>query len=217
VRGVDLELHPSPDYVSDHIRRTGDFYEVAILEELERRLQAEAPGVLVDVGAMIGNHATFLARFVPHTRLLAFEPSRMNRELLIRNLRPFRSSARVMPVALSDRVGYARMALALDNRGWSTVVATSPRLADGMVPFTARTYPLDHFRLADVRLLKIDVEHHEHQVLAGARETIARCHPLIVIEDWERDLAAVLWDLGYQLAVDWGDAHQTYLYEWRNR
>lgn len=211
VRGVELELHPSPDYVSDHIRRTGDFYEVAILEEIERRLRDVAPGILVDAGAMIGNHSTFLAEFVPHTRIYAFEPSPLNRRLLEMNVAPY-PTVTVVPEALSDRTAVVDMAIAADNRGWSTITATDPRLADGMERFTARARALDRLRLRNVRLLKIDVEHHEPQVIRGAARTIARCKPIIVVEDWGRSLAPMIQALGYELAVDWGDAHQTYLF-----
>jgi FkbM family methyltransferase len=212
VRGIELELHPSPDYVSDHIRETGDFYEIAILEEIERRLRDVPVGVLVDVGAMIGNHTAYLAAFVPHTRIDAFEPAPVNLELLERNVRPFPEVV-IHRAALSDRYAELAMAIAADNRGWSTVKATDPGLVGGMAEFTAPAAPLDALELQDVRLVKIDVEHHEHQVLAGAVDTLARCRPLVVIEDWERDLQPVMEALGYRLAVEWADAHQTYLYE----
>lgn len=210
--GVRLELHPPPDYVSDHIRRTGDFYEAAVLDEISARLRDLPPGILVDAGAMIGNHTAYLAVFVPHTRVIAFEPAPVNLDLLRVNVALY-PTVTIAPIALSDRSGWVDMLSAPDNRGWTTIAATDRTVVPGMDPFRVRAMPLDALFLEDVRLLKVDVERHEHLVLAGARRTIARSRPLIVIEDWERDLAPVMAELGYRVAVDWGDAHQTYLYE----
>lgn len=210
VRGVELALHPSPDYVSDHVRRTGDFYEADILDELRRRITG---GVLVDVGAMIGNHSVYLAAFVPHRAIHAFEPAPVNVELLRRNVEPYPTVA-VHPVALSDQDGLVRMSVATSNRGHGVIMATDPwpqpELADP--EFDAPAWRLDALDLQDVSLIKIDVEWHEPQVIAGARETIARWHPLIVIEDWKHEYGALL--PGYQMAAEWEQAHQTFLYEW---
>lgn len=200
VRGVRLELHPSPDYVSDRIRETRDFYEADILDEVRRRVTG---GVLVDVGAMIGNHSAYLAAFVPHSAIHAFEPIPDNVDLLVGNVAPW-PSVSVDEVALSDHEGTARMVVEHTNYGHARI----PRVG-GLVDVKTRT--LDSYRLDDVTLLKIDVEGHEPQVLAGARDTIARCRPLIVIEDWPGTYAELL--PGYRLAVSWAEAHQTYLYE----
>jgi hypothetical protein len=63
------------------------------------------------------------------------------------------------------------------------------------------TCTLDSFGFTEVDLLKIDVEGHEMAVLAGARETISRCLPWLIIEaldeqqDRVRDFTL---SLGYQ-------------------
>lgn len=210
LRGVRLELHPSPDWVSDDIRRRGDFYEIAILEELGRRVTG---GVLVDAGAMIGNHTAYLAAFVPHTAIHAFEPAPVNLELLRRNVAPY-PSVTVHPVALSSRPGPVRMSVHRTNRGHAVVDSTDPWPEPDTVDqvWDARAIALDSLMLEDVALLKVDVEWHEPEVLAGARETIDRCHPLIVIEDWKHVYGDLL--PGYRLAAEWETAHQTFLYEW---
>jgi hypothetical protein len=80
-----------------------------------------------------------------------------------------------------------------------------------------RTATLDSYALRDVSLVKVDVEGHERQVLAGARETLTRWRPLVVVEDWERELGPLMAAFGYRLAVDWGWDHQTYLYRHEKR
>jgi FkbM family methyltransferase len=196
VRGVRLELHPPPDYVSDTIRATGDFYEAAILDELARRISG---GVIVDAGAMLGNHSTYLAEFVPHLTIHAFEPEPSNFRLLRRNVRPY-PSVLAYPYALSDRAGRVGIDSDPTNRGHASVVP------GGWI----RAVTLDTLNLHDVSLIKVDVEGHEPQVLAGARETIARCRPLILLEDWTGLYPALL--PGYEIVAEWETAHQTFLF-----
>lgn len=206
VRGVRLALHPPGEYVSDRIRATRDFFEAEVLDDVARRVTG---GTVVDAGAMIGNHAAFLALFSAADRILAFEPVRANYELLEWNVAPFPHVATRL-MALSDAPGALWMAVEPGNMGHSRVVADEelPGLDTIIV---VPTEPLDALGLTDVALLKVDVEGHEPEVLAGARETIDRCRPLVLIEDWEQEYSALL--PGYRLAAEWGETHQTYLYE----
>lgn len=198
-RGVPLKLHDSPDYVSDVIRSSGDFYESVVLDEIRRRV---AGGVIVDAGAMVGNHTAYLAEFVAHTAIHAFEPWPANLQLLRANVERY-PGVTVHPVALSDAEGWVAMSAPAGNQGHAAIGT-----GDVLVP----TVTLDSLYLRDVALIKIDVEGHEPQVLAGARATIARWHPLIVIEDWQRAYGRLL--PGYRIAAEWEQAHQTFLYEW---
>ena len=52
----------------------------------------------------------------------------------------------------------------------------------GLCNNPARLETLDSFQLCNVSLIKIDAENFELQVLEGARETILRNHPIILIE-----------------------------------
>jgi FkbM family methyltransferase len=195
-----LALHPPGDYVSDVIRSTGDWFERPVLDEIARRVTG---GVLIDAGAMIGNHTAYMALFVPHTEIHAFEPLPANLELLRANVAGY-PSVKVHPVALSDRGSTVGLISEPENLGHARIAEEGG--------YRVRAIPLDAYQLVDVALIKIDVEGHEPQVLAGARETIARSHPLIVIEDWKLEYATLL--PGYELAVAWEEAHQTFLYEW---
>ncbi len=125
-------------------------------------------------------------------------------ELLRRNVAPW-PEVIVHPVALSDRRGEVEL-----QPGGAANTGHARIMPGGSVRAQAET--LDSFALEDVRLLKVDVEGSEPQVLAGAAATIARWHPLVVIEDWEHVYAALM--PGYRLAAEWELAHQTFLYEW---
>jgi FkbM family methyltransferase len=65
-----------------------------------------------------------------------------------------------------------------------------------------RTLAIDSLGLARLDLLKIDVERMELEVLAGARQTIARCLPIIIVEQLKTSneaLTAALEVHGYRL------------------
>lgn len=203
IDGVALELHPEGDWLSDHLRATGRWHEEGPLRRVLRELQALPPGVLVDAGAMIGTHTAYLAAFAPHTEVHAYEPLPANLVLLDANVRPY-PTVQVHPVALSDRE--RRLLLVSEPGNLGHTVAHEDR--HGTVP----ALPLDGYQLAQVRLLKVDVEGHEPQVIAGARATIEAWHPLVLIEDWRREYGALL--PGYELLAEWEREHQTYLYRW---
>jgi FkbM family methyltransferase len=201
VRGVELRLHGMGDYLSDEVRRTGDFYEAAVLDEVAHRLAGMGPGTLVDAGAHVGNHTAYLAAFVPYTTIHAFEPLPAHLPLLLDNVFAYQRVL-VHPVALSDHVGAVPWRPEPTNLGHS-------RVAEGAEHEVAAV-TLDSVGLQRVRLIKLDVEGHEPQVLAGAKTTLERWQPLVVIEDWEQAYAELL--PGYQLLAEWGTQHQTYLY-----
>ena len=70
---------------------------------------------------------------------------------------------------------------------------------------------LEALDLADLLMMKVDVEGHERAALAGAAETISRHHPLLVVEIEERHggiapTVDLLAELGYQGRVLVDDA-----------
>lgn len=136
----------------------------------------------VDVGAWYGPWTYWLSR--RGIEVEAFEPNPRVAEAL---RRASSDLVHVHEVALSDRGG--RAALQLDNdrvggEGTGTVVSreSAPTDDDHALSISVETRPLDDYQLDDVALIKVDVEGHEFAVLSGARLTIERCCPVLVIE-----------------------------------
>lgn len=201
LRGVRLALHPEGEGVSDGIRRSGDFYEAEILDYLRDTYPEHR--VIVDAGANVGNHTVYFATFLTHDRIYAFEPVPANYALLRQNVGPM-PTVRTYQIALSDGDGSLRMEPNPANMGACLVDAV------GAIEVGAIT--LDTLELRNVTLLKLDVENHEAAVLRGAARTIARCHPLILTEDWSYgEIARLLPE--YALEKAWPEAF-TYLYRW---
>jgi len=204
---LPFSLPPPGDWVSDEIRRTQQPFEAIILDELVRRLTIR--GVIVDAGAHIGNHTVFFAARLPYTEIHAFEPWLDNLVLLRENVAGL-DHVHVHPFALSDRPRNLTL-LPDTNLGHIRVDA------EGTVQVEA--VALDDMELREVTLLKIDVEGHEPQVLAGAAQTIARWHPMILMEDWTALYPGTYIELlpdDYEIVAHWPD-HQTFLYRWTGR
>jgi FkbM family methyltransferase len=192
-------LHPPGDYVSDEIRRAKWYYEGEILRDLCRRLTG---GVMVDAGAHIGNHSAYLARYVPHTAIHAFEPWPANLALLRVNVADCPTVV-VHPFALGARVEVRSM-VGDPNLGHA-------RFGDGHGQ-DVEVRPLDSLALDDVALLKVDVEGAEAEALSGAAKTLDRWHPLVLIEDWAGRGYAALESRGYRVVRSWAWTRQTFLY-----
>lgn len=138
------------------------------------------PGdTFVDVGANIGVYSVIAA--VRGARVLAFEPNRSARETLKANVALNHVEARVQveSCALADFSGVARFTtdlessnhLEVDSEATGEVVEV--RELDSMVDPGA-----------PVTLIKIDAEGFDEAVLRGARLTLERDRPVLIVETW---------------------------------
>jgi FkbM family methyltransferase len=150
------------------------------------RLGAIMPrgGTALDVGAWLGPWSRRMLRFAD--RVVAIEAHPQLAALLTRT----DSRLTVVHAAASDTTG--QVLLRIPPGGPSigiSSVATGDRAGsvarDGdhvLVP--QRT--IDELDLDDVRFVKMDIEGHEYAALLGARQTIARDRPVLLVEMEER-------------------------------
>lgn len=162
-------------------------------------------GVMLDVGANFGYYSIVIAaRLRQNCTIHAFEPNPKVYERLAKNLEMNRCNA-VMPhlLGLSDLEGTAAIVETPGHSGaaWLTAgddvsVTTIDRFADTQ-------------RLSRVDLIKIDAEGAELRILQGARQTLERCRPALIVElngpTLERErgspsqVLALLRSLGYRI------------------
>jgi FkbM family methyltransferase len=197
-REVDLWVHDD-EMLSNHIVRENDFFEAPILDYLLAHYPVQK--TIIDIGANIGNHTVFFAQFFKHDMILAFEPVYENYEVLLQNAQNYQE---VYPInlALGARMGLVEMNKNRSNYGAHSVVEGGEMVVT--------TIPLDQLYLNRVTLMKIDVESYEPSVLSGAAQTIQRCQPLILIEDWQQDYGQYL-PYNYAMIKGWSE-HKTYLW-----
>jgi len=159
-------------------------------------------GIAVDVGANLGVYAVHLRR---HSKdLVAVEPVP---DLAARLRRGFGRRATVLACALSDREGQATLAIPLLSGADLPSRATLEPDANREFERRTVTVPLrtlDGLGLHDVAVMKIHTEGHEAAVLRGARATLARWRPTVLVGAEERhragnlaEIAALMGELGY--------------------
>ena len=155
--------------------RTGE-PELAVLAKLVPR-----GGIAVDVGANVGFFAYALADIADH--VLAFEP---NPDYAFFARWMLRDRAEVHEVALSDASGRGTLYVPLSDQGVLLHLAGSLKRSHfqfrNIKTYDVEIRTLDEVGLAGVRFVKADVEGGEREVLDGARATIARDRPIILLE-----------------------------------
>lgn len=165
-------------YVGGSLARYGEFSE----GEFELFKQLLRPGdVVVEAGSNIGAHTVGLSRLVgPTGAVHAFEPQRIIFQMLCANIAlNGLGNVHATQAGLSTAAGSMRVPpldyTQLGNYGGISLNAD----VGETVPLTT----LDSLQLERLRLLKIDVEGMESEVLGGAVDTIARLRPILYVEN----------------------------------
>lgn len=151
-------------------------HELSVLGDIVSR-----GGTAIDVGANQGFFAFAFSRIAD--RVEAFEPNpdcaRFARRML-------GSRARVHEVALSKEAGTAEFSVPVSEAGAILHLGGKLEPIDlqdsKAMRFAVQVRTLDSYAFKDVRVIKVDVEGSELEVLAGSRETIARDRPPLIVE-----------------------------------
>jgi FkbM family methyltransferase len=170
--------------------------------DLLARLVSE-DDVIVDVGAYIGTFTVPFARLVPKGYVIAFEAQPIIFNILggniaINNLFNVTLSQR----AVSNSDGVPMYIPSLDygkDANFAGIKLLSER--DGSSSMVAHTIKIDGLNLGKLKILKIDVEGMELEVLDGAKETIKRTKPIIYVEampEAKEKIESFMNNIGYQ-------------------
>jgi len=150
-----------------------------------------ADGVFVDVGANQGELTLVAARRARHGRVISFEPVPQWHERLAANVALNRfAHVTLVRAGVSDREGEADMFTSLDkaaqaslNEGLSSFQRSGTRdVPVGRFPLVTLDAWAAREGLSRLDLLKVDVEGSERAVLEGARATLERFRPMLLLE-----------------------------------
>jgi FkbM family methyltransferase len=202
------------------IRNTADLYVGRSLEEYGEYCQHEvelfrqlvrAGDIVIDVGANIGAHTLPLARFVGPTGCVhAFEPQRQIYYALCGNL-ALNDVRNVR--AIEAALGATSGAIGVPRVEYDAGANYGAMELDPSLPITAEfdAAPLETLddlfgELPRLRLLKVDAEGMELDVLKGGAVTINRLQPWMYVENDRKAQAADLVDwiraAGYRIYWD---------------
>lgn len=141
--------------------------------------------VVVQAGGCMGMYPRLWSE--AFATVYTFEPDPVNFYCLTANC----PSERIVKLqaALSDRAGLCELSAAPSfNAGMFKVTE---------FPGTTLRLRLDDLQLSRVDAMQLDCEGHEAKIIAGGKETIARCRPVICVEAPGAELRQALEALGY--------------------
>lgn len=166
------------DDPKDHIFRealAGRFYELGLLASLRRWIR---PGdVVLDVGANVGNHTIFFAG-VCRAQVISFEPNPRALSILAHAVEANGLEALVEVRPLACGGGSGRAFLSAPKKRHN--LGSTGLAAEGTMP--VKVCRIDGAVPRPVRVLKIDTEGSEAEVIEGALQTIANDRPIISVE-----------------------------------
>lgn len=155
-------------------------------------------GVALDIGAYTGIYAISAALL--GSDAVAFEPFTPNRERLIENMVLNAVNIAVLEDAISDKNGTEWLSHAIVPK-LTSGGSLMRRVAGQRLGQRVSTRTIDSFKFPTIEAIKIDVERAEPLVLAGARETLARCRPSVIVEALDGTIGMVIADAmwGYRM------------------
>ena len=211
---LNYALFKHNDVVSNHVRAGG--YEVELQTLSNELLAGYTDGIVLDIGANLGSYVVPLAKQNPHLQFEAFEAQRVIYYQLCANTFLNRlSNVYTHNVGLSNETrvtSYVLPNYAEETNIGAFSIDFDTRLKDYEVKSEGVTermiiIPVDGMQYEKVRLIKIDVEGHELQVLIGAEHTLRENnYPPIIFEAWtwkfpekRKAVFAHLENLGYTI------------------
>ncbi len=184
-------------YIGRSLIELGEFSE----GEVDLFRQVIRPGnIVVEAGANIGSHTLPLARMVGEAgHVVAIEPQRIVFQTLCANM-ALNSLTNVTTIwsAVGQQTGHIFVP-AIDYRRTNNFggLGLEGRTQGERVPVIT----VDSLNLRQLHMLKADVEGMERAVLEGGQQTIARCKPLLYVENDRQeksaDLIALIRSMGY--------------------
>jgi len=216
VDGTQFLIFKGQDLISNYLRK--DLYENDIHQICLKLLVNDEVGTVLDIGANLGSFCLPLARKISKHTYHAFEPQRIVYYQLCGNafingldnvhchnfgLSNKRDRFEIEMPDYAKETNIGAFSIDEDTRANDYECATVGKVEPMVV------FPLDDGQHKNVRLIKIDVEGHELEVIKGAVKTLKdNNYPPIIFEAWtwkpwyqekRKDLFEYLQGMGYEI------------------
>ena len=137
----------------------------------------------IDIGANVGVWSYWLSKYAKQVESFEPNPKVFNalKNIKIKNVNSYN-------IALSNKTGSVDLLIPKGSKGFSNQGASlsSIKVQGEHKSISIEAKRLDEYNFLDVDFIKIDVEGHEHEVIEGARVTIKKFKPTMVIEMEEK-------------------------------
>ena len=195
------------------------FFEGHVISKAVELMKNAEPGIVLDIGANMGSFSIPLAYYNPNFHFVCFEPQRMVYNQLcgnvainyLNNVEPYNFGLSTESKSLIVQVPDYRLetnigAFSLDDevRSKEDYLCKTKGMQEQIYLRT-----LDSIMIEHIRLIKIDVEGMELDVIKGGLETLKKNgYPPILFESWEsrdwflprrQELFSFLESLGYEV------------------
>lgn len=189
---------PDGDFLCRRFTRDFEIVSPAYWEEPLRGFFQIQDGVFVDVGAHVGKYTVMVGRRLGSKgKVVAIEPNPANFQALLRNI-AINNLKNVMALSMACGASSSKTHLYrhIDMSGYSTHY----NFGKGNIEVECRPLDtiLENLGIDEVRLMKIDVEGAEMEVLAGAERTLTQARNCtVILEAWSAEAPKVLERFGF--------------------
>jgi FkbM family methyltransferase len=192
VDGTQFLVFKGQDLISNHLKK--ELYENDIHQLALKILMNKPDGLVLDIGANLGTFCVPLARKIPKLKFHAFEPQRIiYYQLCANTIINSLGNVYTYEAGLSNQEADIELEVP-DYTAETNIGAFSIDKEVRENEYECKTsggkekiilMTLDSIGFENVRLIKIDVEGHELEVIKGGIETIkANNYPPIIFEAW---------------------------------
>ncbi len=162
---------------------------LVIKDEYHARSLLKKDSIVIDAGANIGIFSLFAANITPDGEIYAFEPTKATFDILQKNAASY-ENIHCFQCGLGDKDAKKRFYIYASQTTGNTfedsdAIGGLAKLEDFAGSEMAEITTIDNFvlkhKLPHVDFIKIDTEGYEAKILRGAKETIKKWHPILVM------------------------------------
>lgn len=204
VEGIPMIVYAN-DIISDVIFNTKIFWEYELFNDWKSHFPQN--GLMLDLGANIGNHSLMFHKYFPNLNIWAFEMTFQSFNLLRANTENY-PKITCFNVAVSDKAKFIKYSdHPSNNIGGIEIVEKGT--------YTNLAIPLDSLEVNEpITFIKIDIEGHELYAFKGMQNIIKNHKPMIWLEDFNGKSVQFLKDLGYEI-IEYFEASSNYLLKFK--
>jgi FkbM family methyltransferase len=189
---ITLNLFDNDNCVCEFIRN-GIYWEKDLCALMSEMLTPilNSDDTILDIGAYIGTHTVALSKKFKDNIVFSFEANGSFYSKHVENLKDNQCENVVHKNAIvtSDSfLNKLRMSDIDINKEGQNFGGTGCIFTNGEHPTPDQSITIDMLNIQNVKLIKLDVEGHELNVLEGSIATIKKYTPLIFIEIWESNV-----------------------------